>query len=115
MRLSFPCPPSLNNAYVNVPKRGRVPSRELSAWKRVAANDIWAQWVAQGKPAFSKPFGLHYRFNINHQSDIGNREKCATDLIVATIPGFPGDQWCNRITIERDRTIDGAVVDVVQL
>lgn len=115
MRLAFPLPPSLNNAYVNVPKRGRVPSKELSAWKRVAAPDVLSQWVAQGKPAFSKPLALHYRFNINHQSDIGNREKCATDLIVATIPGFPGDQWVNRITIERDRTIDGAVVEIVQL
>lgn len=115
MKLHLPLPPSLNMAYNNVPGRGRVPSKVLVAWKKATAGEIYSQWDAQGQPKFSKPYALHYRFNVNHQSDIGNREKCATDLIVATIPGFPGDQWCDQISIMRDRTIDGAIVEVVQL
>lgn len=115
MKLRLPTPPSLNNAYVNVPGRGRVPSRELTAWKKEAQGLIFNQWMNAGQPKFHKHYALHYRFNIDHKSDIGNREKCATDLIVATIPGFPGDQWADQISIIRDRTIDGAIVEVVQL
>lgn len=118
MHLRFPLPPSLNNAFASVTIKGksrRIVTREYKAWKNEVAPLLIDQWDAQGKPAFGRHFALHYRFNINHQSDIGNREKCATDLLVATIPGFPGDQWCDQISIARDRTIDGAIVEVVQL
>ena len=115
MKLRLPLPPSLNNSFVNVPGRGRVPSKAYAAWKKEAQPFIFNQWMAQAQPRFVKHYALHYRFNIDHKSDIGNREKCATDLIVATIPGFPGDQWCDQISIARDRTIEGAIVEVVQL
>lgn len=118
MLITMPLPPSLNNAFATVTIKGksrRIISREYKAWKLAATGIVIDQWQAQGQPKFSKPFALHYRFNIDHKSDIGNREKCATDLLVAVIPGFPGDQWCDRITIDRDRTIDGAVVEVVSL
>ncbi len=115
MKLRLPLPPSLNNAFVNVPGRGRVPSKAYAQWKREAAPSIFNQWMNAGQPVFQRHYALHYRVNIDHKSDIGNREKCATDLIVATIPGFPGDQWVDQISIIRDRTIDGAIVEVVQL
>ena len=115
MKLRIPLPPSLNTAYRNVPGVGRVASNDLKAWKKAAQQLVFNQWMNAGQPKFVKHYALHYRFNINHQSDIGNREKCATDLIVATIPGFPGDQWCDQISIMRDRTIDGAIVEVIQL
>lgn len=118
LTIAFPLPPSLNNAFATVTVKGksrRIPSREYKAWKASAQGPVIDQWVGQGQPKISSPFALHYRFNIDHKSDIGNREKCATDLLVSTIPGFPGDQWCNRITIERDRSIDGAIVEVRSL
>lgn len=62
----------------------------------------------------AKPYALHYRFNINHQSDIANREKAATDLLVK-LGIVPDDCWCNLLTIRRDRNIDGAIVEIEQL
>lgn len=114
LTLALPLPPSLNNAYASF-NGNRIPSRQLKAWKKAAKALVIEQWEQQGRPAISKPYALHYRINVNHQSDIGNREKCATDLLVATIPGFPDDKWVNRITIERDRSIDGAIVVVEAL
>ena len=118
MLIAMPLPPSLNNAFATVTIKGksrRIISREYKAWKEAAQGPVIDQWEAQGKPKIGKPYALHYRVNIDHKSDIGNRKKCATDLLVATIPGFPGDQWCDRITIVRDRSVVGAVVEVVAL
>ena len=39
----LPRPPSLNNIYVNVHKRGRVKTEEYRTWLRAASNDIAAQ------------------------------------------------------------------------
>lgn len=114
MILKMPLPPSLNNMFATYNGR-RIPSREYKAWKQAAAPVLMDQWRAAGGDVPGKSYALHYRFNIDHKSDIGNREKAATDLLVATIPGFPGDQWCDEITIRRDRTVDGAVVEIIQL
>lgn len=110
----LPLPPSLNNMFATFNGR-RIPSREYKVWKAETAPLVIEQWQQQDRAIPGKHYALHYRFNIDHKSDIGNREKAATDLLVATIPGFPGDQWADQISIMRDRTIDGAIVEVVQL
>lgn len=117
LTLAFPLPPSLNNAFATVTIKGRqrrIISREYKAWKTEAGKAIAEQIAGSRLPSFGRTYALHYRFNINHQSDIGNREKCGTDLLVA-MRLIPGDQWCDRIILERDRTIEGAVVTVTAL
>ncbi len=111
LTICFPVPPTTNHLFATYNGR-RIISREYKAWKADAGPKVIEQWEAQGRPVPPKGYSLHYRFNIDHKSDIGNREKAATDLLVAVIPGFPGDQWVNEITIRRDRTIDGAIVEV---
>lgn len=106
--LSFDLPPSLNNAFATYNGR-RIISREYKAWKKAAGAQIASQ--IRRLPSVPLHYALHYRFNIDHRSDIGNREKCATDLLVA-MKLIPGDQWCDRLLIERDRTINGAHVTV---
>lgn len=109
--LSLPLPPSLNNAFATYNGR-RIISREYKAWKVTAGEALAEQLHAHGRwPEVKKHYALHYRFNVNHQSDIGNREKCATDLLVA-MKIIPGDQWCDKLVIERDRTIEGATVTI---
>lgn len=113
MRLTFPVALTANKAFANVIIKGkqrRVPTKEYVAWKKLVAPMILEQWQAQGSPQIAKHFSMHYRINVNYQSDIGNREKCATDLIVDTIPGFPDDRWCDHISITRDSDIDGCEV-----
>ena len=109
--LCFDLPPSLNNAFATFNGR-RIISREYKAWKKAAGEQISKQIAAW--PTIPMHYGLHYRFNIDHRSDIGNREKCATDLLVA-MKLIPGDQWCDRLIIERDRSVNGALVTVEAL
>lgn len=113
LTLAFPLPPSLNNAFATYRGR-RIISREYKAWKVNAGKAIADQLATMSPPSIGRSYSLHYRFNVNHQSDIGNREKCATDLLVA-MKLIPGDQWCDRILLERDRTVDGAIVTVEPL
>jgi len=119
--VDLPLPPSVNQLFVEARmgksgrKSGRAPSPQYRAWKKRAAARVAEAWEHQQKPEIGKPYALHIRVNVNHRSDIANREKALTDILVATIPGFPDDCWANRILIERDRTIEGASVEVVTL
>lgn len=113
--VDLPICPSSNNAYVNVKGRGRVPSAAHKAWKKLAGPIVLKAWQDQCSPIIGKPYAVHIAVNINHQGDIANREKLATDLLVATIPGFPGDQWADQVTIVRDNTIEGMRIEVVTM
>ena len=75
----LPIPPSLNNAYVNVPGRGRVPSVPLTKWRRSCGFMINAK---RPSPVLG-PVHLSYTFEDGgSRADIGNLEKAATDLLV---------------------------------
>lgn len=112
-------PPSANNLFATFTDRKgntrRIITREYKAWKRDAGRSLIDQWNAADRPAIGKPYQIYIRLNTNHQSDIANREKALTDLLVSTIPGFPDDAWMNRLVIERDRTVDGARIEAVTL
>lgn len=116
----LPMPPTANNLFATfIPKKGgkprRIISREYKAWRAEAGASLLEQWEASDRPIISPPYAVHIDLNLNHQSDIANREKALVDLLVATIPGFPGDQWVNRILIVRNREIAAARVEVVTL
>lgn len=88
--------------------KGRFPSPAYKAWKKEAAA-ILSRYVSL--PQLAKPYGVHIRLNLNHQSDIANREKALCDALV-TAKIITDDCWVNKIIIERDRTVEGAVVEV---
>lgn len=114
----LPMPPSSNNMFTAIMVKGksrRIISRDYKAWKTKAGALLLEQWEAADKPTISPPYQVHIEVNLSHQGDIANREKAITDLLVATIPGFPGDQWVNRMLIERNRDIPAARVEVVSL
>ena len=111
----LPMPPSANNLFATfTPKGGgkqrRVISAEYKAWKKAAGIILLAQWRLAGKPRITAPYEVHIQLNLNHQSDIANREKAITDLLVQTIPDFPGDQWVNRMLIERNRDMEAPAI-----
>jgi hypothetical protein len=114
----LPLPPSTNGLFTEVTIKGkvrRITSKPYKAWKTEAGRLLRDQWEAAGRPIIDKPYAIHISLNVNHQSDIFNREKALTDLFVATIPGFPDDCWINQGVVTRDRTIEAARVEVVSL
>lgn len=120
MTFDLPMPPSANHLFATVmakragkgrPVPTRITTREYKAWREVAGEALRSQYARYGAPAVHKPVALHIRLNVNHQSDIANREKAITDLLVEHLD-MPDDCWVDRIIIERDRTIDAAVVTV---
>jgi hypothetical protein len=112
---TLPMPPSANMMFINsrnATGRGRFPSPEYKRWKREARATLLDQWEMAGKPQVTKPYAVHIQLNVDHKSDIANREKAITDLLVQTIPDFPGDQWVNRMLIERNRDVPCVIVRV---
>jgi len=77
-----PLPPSVNGMYVNVPGRGRVPSKAYTTWKRAAVP------VLKRMPR-PESFPVEVRYVIlpgngwRWSADVGNREKALTDAVVA--------------------------------
>lgn len=114
MTFDLPMPPTTNNMFATVIIRGkprRITTRDYKAWRVAAGEALGAQYAAYGAPAVHKPVHLTIRLNLNYQSDIANREKAITDLLVSAID-MPDDRYIERIVIERDRTVEGAVVTV---
>lgn len=116
--VELPLPPSANNMFTAIMVKGkqrRIISREYKAWRKDAGEHVLRAWNDADKPTIGKPYQIQIELNVNHQSDIFNREKAITDLLVATIPGFPDDCWINRGIVERNRDIAAARVEVVTL
>ena len=112
MTFDLPIPPSTNNLFVTDKRtHKRFPSPAYKAWRKSAGEELMRQYNRYGAPAIHKPVSVHIRLNVNHQSDIANREKAITDLLVAKLE-MPDDCWIDRILIERDRTVEACVVSI---
>lgn len=112
MTFDLPMPPSANMMFATDFKtKRRFISKQYAAWKKSAGETLGEQYARYGSPALHKPIALHIRLNVNHKSDIANREKAITDLLVAHLD-MPDDCWIDRILIERDRTVEAAVVSI---
>jgi hypothetical protein len=107
----LPLPPSSNMMFATDFKtKRRFATKEYREWKRLAGATLFHQWQEAGRPQITKPYEVHIQVDINHQSDIVNREKAITDLLVSTIPDFPDDRWINRMLIERRRDMEASVI-----
>jgi len=82
LTLDLPVPPSSNNAYINVRGRGRVPSKDHTRWKKDAGRIALEQFADWGCPEITTPYRVLILVNINRKSDIANREKLLTDMLV---------------------------------
>lgn len=112
--LSFqlPMPPSVNALFATDWRtKRRFATKAYTTWQKAAGEALGAQYAAYGSPAVHKPVALRIRLGLNYQSDIANREKALTDLLVATLD-MPDDRYIERIVIERDQAVTGAVVEI---
>lgn len=112
MTFDLPMPPTTNNMFsTDFKTKRRFTSKAYAAWKREAGDTLGAQYAAYGSPSVHRPVAVHIRLGINYQSDIANREKAITDLLVATLD-MPDDRYIDRLLIERDPSVTGAVVTI---
>jgi crossover junction endodeoxyribonuclease RusA len=77
--IHIPVPPSTNNLFANVAKRGRVRSERYNAWLRVAGTELNLQSPQPIAGLVSVDLMMK---RPNASSDIDNRIKAALDLLV---------------------------------
>jgi Holliday junction resolvase RusA-like endonuclease len=112
MTFDLPLPPSVNACFATDFKtKRRFASKAYTTWKKAAAQALASQYAAYGAPALHKPLALTIRLGLNYQSDIANREKPLTDLLVANLD-MADDRYIERIVIERDQSVEGARVTI---
>lgn len=112
MTFDLPMPPSVNACFATDFKtKRRFASKAYTAWKKAAADRLMEQYARYGAPTILKPIALTIRLGLNYQSDIANREKPLTDLLVANLD-MADDRYIERIVIERDQSIEGAIGSV---
>lgn len=115
--VELPLPPSVNSMFVKSHKNskfGKGMSKEYQDWRNGCKAVVIAAYRRAGSPIIAKPYAVNIAVNIDHQSDLDNRCKAVLDLLTKSLP-IPGDQWIDRIVLERDQTIAGALVEVVSL
>jgi crossover junction endodeoxyribonuclease RusA len=95
--MKLPMPPSTNNLFVNVPKRGRVPSGRYRQWKTAAGLMLNVQ----------RPHRVIGSVRVliyvpeKTRGDIDNRVKAVLDLLVAH-GVIEDDKHVHSLTIARD-------------
>lgn len=83
---TLPLPPSVNNAYVNVPGRGRVPSKNLTQFKRDAANVLAVQrvvWPFEPGERLAVRIDVFLRPQDLNRRDVDNCAKAAIDAVAS--------------------------------
>jgi Holliday junction resolvase RusA-like endonuclease len=79
LKLIVPMPPSVNQLFANVPKRGRVATKRYTAWRTEAGLRL----NVQRPPRIEGPVELQYSIGSDTRADLGNTEKALTDLLVS--------------------------------
>lgn len=122
--IDLPLPPSTNALFVEAAgrKRGegpqRVKTRAYKQWLHDAGFllNVGAQRAKVAldtkDPAFSTNWGVYLRCDLDHNADITNRIKATEDLFVARKLTI-GDQWVDRCTVERDRTVPRGMIRAI--
>lgn len=76
--IALPKPPSTNNLFVNVPRRGRVISNEYDAWREAAGWDLVSARPGKIKGQVSVEIAVEDKGN----RDLDNCSKAILDLLV---------------------------------
>ncbi len=112
MTFDLPMPPSVNALFgTNWKTKRRFASKAYEQWQARAGEVLRSQYAAFGAPGVHAPVKLTIKLGVNYQSDIANREKALTDLLVAHID-MPDDRYIDVLHIERDQSIEGARVTI---
>lgn len=109
--LNLPFPPSLNNLFVNVRGKGRVPSVRYKNWRERATQAMWGQRMI----AFSGPVEIHIVYEDAGQADLDNLSKGLIDhLVHHRLIYDDSRKIVRKVTLEWGH-VKGAVVTVTKI
>lgn len=101
--LVLPLPPSDNNAYVNVPKRGRVKSQRYRDWEADAGFYLMQQTVPKG--TIVGAYTLEIKVPEKMRGDVRGRIKLPEDLLV-NLGVTPDDRFAFKVSCERSHDVE---------
>lgn len=104
----LPAPPSLNNLYINVPKKGRVKSSKYREWFKEAGGEIILQRVGFDNQQMATLTGVReaesyevtIHVHVKTRADIDNLAKPILDTLVQ-MNVTPDDKHCQSVTVMR--------------
>jgi len=77
--MTLPVPPSVNNMFVNVRGRGRVPSSRYTKWKKAALSHLWGVRLP---PTIKHHVCVYIVVTEKCRSDLDNCAKAVLDFLV---------------------------------
>lgn len=113
----IPLPPSVNQMFTSPrpgSKRGRGLSPGYKIWRDVAGSIAKRAYSRAERPIIGQPYSAYLRIGIDHRSDLDGRIKATLDLLVKCLP-IPDDRYIDRLVVERDRAVEGVIVELVTL
>lgn len=78
IRLELPYPPSLNNLFINVARKGRVPSPGYRKWRDRATERLWTQ----RQKNITGPVQITVYLGEHNKRDLDNCAKALIDFLV---------------------------------
>jgi len=97
--LSLPYPPSTNELFRNVPRKGRVKTQRYLTWIQAAGNEVNAQRPQQAETHIGGPVEIVITVERrNNRRDLDNCVKAIIDLLVAH-GAIDDDRNVMRITV----------------
>lgn len=111
IRISLPMPPSVNNLFANKKAGGRCKTSAYKDWQKLAGTFVKDSHRLNLGP-YSISIALK-RSTVSSLSDLTNREKAVSDLLVAH-GVVKDDRYCQRLLMTWDEDLDGDCVVLIQ-
>lgn len=109
VKLRLPFPPSVNNLYINVNGKGRVPTVRYRKWKKAAIDSMWGQPLQY----FKGPVSIDITYEDAGRSDLDNLQKAVIDHLVNCQIILGDDRKVVRKITLQWGDVKGAVVEVL--
>lgn len=94
VRLSLPFPPTTNNLFVNVPRKGRVKSATYKRWLSAASSECWGVKQVAGRYHLT----LAVERPDKRARDLSNLIKAVEDLLVH-VGAIEDDHLCETLAM----------------
>lgn len=110
LKFELPIAPPLNNAFFNVPGRGRVKTKRYRQWVK-DADDYYLLQGLQRAEKITVPFACRMIFPKNLRGDIDGRAKAVLDWMVSRNLTID-DKHCKKLLLEYGGWVHEVVVKI---